>query len=218
MSDNVDSVLWGIIVVLLLVVVWKWYNQSCDEDMLTLTCGCKKGRCRCRGMASKTVQRKGYCQGGDDCDCGCPPMECDCPRYCNCQKNAQGCGTEGMSSNEKALERVSGKGADTKTASQMTQDYSAVTKSMALESGSDGPKASHDRWCESLAMSGMSTGASACSVLEETGRSYGSSDYVGLTARKFCKARQLAAPADDARQTSSYGVEEHCDIDMNELI
>jgi len=137
-----------------------------------------------------------------------------------CQRQARVTGRESMSMGDvtSALSRVMGGGPSSPPAAQMTQDYSAMTQSMALEQGSEGPKASHEKWVDSLIMNGMATGASSNTVLEETGRSYGSSDYVGLTARKFCKARQLAAPADDARQTTSYDSEEYCDIKMDELI
>lgn len=192
---NVDSILSGVIVLLLIIVVWKWYSDSCDENSMVMSCGCKKGRCRCRGVIKTSVPIGGGCQGGIT-------------------------GREGMSIGDigDAINRVTGGGPSSSTAAQMTQDYSAMTQKMALEQGSEGPKASHEKWVDSLMMNGMATGASSNTLLEETGRSYGSSDYVGLTARKFCKARQLAAPADDARQTTSYDSEEYCNIKMDELI
>ena len=193
---NVDSILSGVIVLLLIIVVWKWYSESCNENSMVMSCGCKIGKCRCRGMIKTSVPIGGGCQGGVT-------------------------GRESMSSIgdiKSAINRVLGDGPITSTAAQMTQDYSATAQSMALEQGPEGPAASHEKWVDSLMMNGMATGASSNTLLEETGRSYGSSDYVGLTARKFCKARQLAAPADDARQTTSYDSEEYCNIKMDELI
>ena len=217
---NVDSILSGVIVLLLIIVVWKWYSDSCEENAMVMSCGCKKGRCRCRGMIRTSFPRGGGCQGGAGCDCGSPPGRCDCRSNCICQRQARVSGREGMAIGDigDAINRVIGGGPSSSTAAQMTQDYSAMTQKMALEQGSEGPKASHEKWVDSLMVNGMATGASSNTILEETGRSYGSSDYVGLTARKFCKARQLAAPADDARQTTSYDSEEYCDIKMDELI
>jgi hypothetical protein len=79
-------------------------------------------------------------------------------------------------------------------------------------------ESSHKKWSNALSLNGMSTGASSSTMLEETGRSYGTSDYVGLTSRKWCKARRLAQPADDSRVTPSSDVLEHCDISMDSLI
>jgi hypothetical protein len=67
-------------------------------------------------------------------------------------------------------------------------------------------------------MNGVPTGASSCTTLEETGRSYGTANYVGLTGPKWCKARQLATPAPDARVTPSQNIEEWCNIAMDALV
>jgi len=222
MSSELDNVLSGIIVLLLIIVVWKWYNgrSSCDESNMTLSCGCRKGYCRCRGMASVTLPQRGRCPGGNKCGCGCPSGRCGCDNSCPCQRDARlraSSGREGMS-NDEAERRVVSAGPIPPAGDLFNQDYSEVTKEMALESGSEGPSASHKRWCDSLMLNGMATGASSCTILEETGRSYGTSDYVGLTARKFCKARQLAAPAEDARQTASHTNDEYCNVEMNELV
>ena len=94
-------------------------------------------------------------------------------------------------------------------------NYQEATKNMGLESTVE---SSHKKWCDALSYNGISTGASSNTMLEETGRSYGTSDYVGLTSRKWCKARRLAKPADDSRVTPSSDVLEHCDISMDSLI
>jgi hypothetical protein len=95
------------------------------------------------------------------------------------------------------------------------RDYSSVIQDMSLE---DGVGDSHKSYCDSLSFAGLPTGASSCTTLEETGRSYGTADFVGLTARKFCKARQLATPGEDARVTPSQNITEWCDIGMDELV
>jgi hypothetical protein len=78
--------------------------------------------------------------------------------------------------------------------------------------------ASHKRYCNSLSFAGLPTGSSACTELEETGRSINTSNFVGLTARKFCKARNLAIPAAYARTTSSKDIIEWCGIPDDSLI
>ena len=90
-----------------------------------------------------------------------------------------------------------------------------VVKKMGLEVDVG---VSHKRYCDSLSFSGMPTGASSCSELEETGRSINTSNFVGLTARKFCRARALAVPSSSARTTSSKDIIENCGIDDNALI
>jgi hypothetical protein len=77
---------------------------------------------------------------------------------------------------------------------------------------------SQSDYINGLGFSGLPTGSSHETVLEETGRSYGTADYVGLTARKFCKARQMAKPDEDARTVPTETSKEWCNIDMMELI
>jgi len=97
----------------------------------------------------------------------------------------------------------------------LTDNYDDSVKKMGLETGVG---ASHKRYCDSLSFSGMPTGASSCTELEEIGRSINTSNFVGLTARKFCRARALAVPAPDARVTSSKDIIENCGIDDTDLI
>jgi hypothetical protein len=77
---------------------------------------------------------------------------------------------------------------------------------------------SQSDYINGLGFSGLPTGSSHETVLEETGRSYGTADFVGLTARKFCKARQMATPAEDARTVPTETIKEWCNIDMMELV
>ena len=95
-------------------------------------------------------------------------------------------------------------------------NYSGDTvQKMSLES--EIYKSQND-YINGLGFAGLPTGSSHETVLEETGRSYGTADYVGLTARKFCKARQMATPAEDARTVPTETVKEWCNIDMMELV
>lgn len=95
-------------------------------------------------------------------------------------------------------------------------NYSGDTvQRMSLES--DIYKSQND-YINGLGFAGLPTGSSHETILEETGRSYGTANFVGLTARKFCKARQLATPASDARSVPSETVKEWCNIDMTEMI
>jgi hypothetical protein len=189
MSIEIDSVLSGIIVLLLIIVVWKWYGDRspCGQSSMTLSCGCIRGQCRCRGMSRVSK-----------------------PRHT----------PDNSSYHEKFKtpfnkHRVTGSGPHPAPASETTQDYQEVTKEMGLESGVGD---SHKKWCDALSSNGLTTGASSCTTLEETGRSYGTADFVGLTSRKWCKARQMATPAPDARVTPSHDIEEWCGIDMDELV
>lgn len=222
MSDKeIDSVLSGIIILLLLIVVWKWHsgNSSCGQSNMTISCGCKLGRCRCRGMSNVSVMRRGRCSGGNGCGCGCHPGRCGCTGNCGCQHNARS-NVEGMIGDnvtgQYGVRHVTGSGANPVPASIVTQDYSGTAiKGMSLENEVED---SHNTWCDQLSFAGMPTGSSSCTVLEETGRSYGTADYVGLTSRKFCKARQLAIPAPDARVTPSQSITEWCGVEMDELV
>jgi hypothetical protein len=111
--------------------------------------------------------------------------------------------------------QVTGAGPIPSPASLESQDYNEVAKEMSVDQA---VSSSHQDWCNSLTMNGIPTGASSCTTLEETGRSYGTANYVGLTARKWCKARQLATPAADARVTPSQDILEWCNIEMDELV
>jgi hypothetical protein len=94
--------------------------------------------------------------------------------------------------------------------------YSGDTvQKMALEPSI---QQSQKDYIDGLGFAGLPTGSSHESVLEETGRSYGTSDFVGLTQRKFCKARQMAVPDENARTVPTSTTKEWCHIDMDELI
>ena len=77
---------------------------------------------------------------------------------------------------------------------------------------------SQQDYLNGLGFSGLPQGSSQETVLEETGRSYGTADYVGLTSRKWCKSRALAKAAPDSRVVPSMDIKEWCDINMDELI
>jgi hypothetical protein len=189
MSIEIDSVLSGIIVLLLIIVVWKWYGDlsPCGQSSMTLSCGCIRGNCRCRDISRVSK-----------------------PKHTSCNNTVH---ENFKISHDK--NQVTGSGYHPIPASKMTQNYQEVTKEMGLESGVGD---SHKKWCDALSYNGLTTGASSCTTLEETGRSYGTADFVGLTSRKWCKARQMATPAPDSRVTPSHDVEEWCDIDMDELV
>ena len=111
--------------------------------------------------------------------------------------------------------QVTGSGPQPLPGSLSSQDWQSATEDIGVDQSVGD---SHQDWCNSLTMNGVPTGASSCTTLEETGRSYGTSNFHGLTARKWCKARQLATPAPDARVTPSQNIKEWCDISMDELI
>jgi len=139
-----------------------------------------------------------------------------------CQQRARAFASRGCSVSEGLSQeipdnvaQVTGYGPQPPPATVLTQDWqSTVTDIGTDQSIGD----SHKDWCNSLTMNGVPTGASSCTTLEETGRSYGTANFHGLTARKWCKARQLATPAPDSRVTPSQNIKEWCNIDMDELI
>ena len=235
MSIEIDTVLSGIIIVLLIIVVWRWYggknNQSCDNNR-RLACGCLRGQCRCgsgrRQMNGGRQQAGGMpggrsgsmaCPGGKLCVCECPLGACNCDPMCKCHRRSAAIlqgqrRREPMESTGKldnAGNEIMDIGSEGLGAPTPAGNYQEATKNMGLEPSVE---SSHKKWSSALALNGMSTGASSSTMLEETGRSYGTSDYVGLTSRKWCKARRLAQPADDSRVTPSSDVLEYCDISL----
>jgi hypothetical protein len=188
MSSQVDSVLTGIIILLIIVVVWKWYKRpiSCESGM-RLLCGCQAGKCKCRSSVWGPSRKEGMVEF--------PPIS--------------------GSTMVDAMRRTESPGNLKKEREWVDGDYDALVKDMSLEVDVND---SHKRYCNALSFAGMPTGSSACTVLSEIGRSINTSNFVGLTSRKFCKARQLAQPAPDARTTSSWDSRETCDIQMDELI
>jgi hypothetical protein len=226
---KLDGVLSGVIILLLILVVWKWYSKpvDCAASSMALNCVCRPGECRCRGMTRMRSARG--CAGGDDCCCGHPAGGCTCPSSCHCNEsmievanlkesfgegNVTGTGPQLLPGSALAQDATSYMGALTGTGVP-GDDYADTIQDMSLE-----PEvaSSHRNYCNSLSFAGLPTGASACTTLEETGRSYGTADFVGLTSRKFCKARQLATPASDARVTPTQNIVEWCDIEMDELV
>ena len=208
-NTNYDSILSGVIILLLIVVVWKWYSgkSKCGESTLTLACGCKNGRCRCRGRSKISRMKPSVCPDSD-------------PSNYRSQYNNQESDREGLSnmknnSNDSIIEHITGSGPLSDSQSFVNNDYQETTKKMALENNVSN---SHQKWCDSLNFNGLSTGASSCTTLEETGRSYGTADFVGLTSRKWCKARQMATPADDARTTPSQDIQEWCNVALDAMI
>lgn len=234
MSTEIDTVLSGIIILLLMIVVWKWYggksNKSCNKNHMRLPCGCLSGQCRCGGRRqgarinnSQPRRSMAACPGGRLCVCECPLGACNCDPMCKCHRRAA---AVMQSQNRREPMEPSGKldnsgneivdiGSEVLGSATPASNYQEATKNMGLEPD---VASSHKKWCTALSHNGMATGASSCSTLEETGRSYGTSNYVGLTARKWCKARILAKPADDSRVTPSSDVLEQCDISMDSLI
>jgi hypothetical protein len=188
MSEQFDNILTGIIILLVILVVWKWYvdRAGCGGKEIKLSCGCTPGKCRCKVMTriSKPVQPKSKCIEG----------------------------MSGVPTDSKGIITS----APTDTIDVSTDDsYSEATKRMGLEQEvSD----SHKRYVNDLYTSGLPTGASAASILEETGRSYGTADFHGLTARKWCKARQMATPASGSRVVPSQDITENCNITLTDLV
>jgi hypothetical protein len=183
MSKEIDTVLSGIIILMVIIVIFKWYcdSSSTDRKYNKLSCGCVRGTCRCQkkslNMRNRVV-REGLDPGPDSVE-----------------------------------NKITGNGPVVDTTGM--DNYQEITKLMGVDKDVGD---SHISWVETMAKNGMSTGASASTTLEETGRSYGTADYVGLTGRKWCKARHLATPQEDARVTPSHVVEEYCNIDMDELV
>ncbi len=214
-SLEIDNTLSGIIMILLLFVMWKWHiNQtSCGSARIKMDCGCVPGSCRCKGYARipRPVQQETHAEPA-------PEQTAEQPEDKSGGKLEY---KETMTVENELARKIHGykhvvePGPMPNPADFSTDDYESTTIDMSLESGVE---ESHKRYCNSLSFAGLPTGSSSCTTLEETGRSYGTADFVGLTARKFCKARQLATPADDVRTTPSQSIVEWCDVDMDSLI
>jgi hypothetical protein len=198
MSEQFDNILTGIIILLVILVVWKSYSSKagCGSEEMKLSCGCEAGKCRCKGL-SRTRQSSG---------CGNKGVK---PK-CNLSEGMVGTGEVPMNSSG-IITSV-----PTDTIDVNTDDsYSEVTQRMGLEQEVTD---SHERYVSDLYSSGLPTGASASSILEETGRSYGTADFHGLTARKWCKARQMATPAAGSRVVPSHDILENCNITLTDLV
>jgi hypothetical protein len=208
MNDQIDSVLTGVIILLVLIVVWKWVFTSPYKTGFKLSCGCTGNICRCRGSAWGPVQQQPRRKSGG----------------CNHNPRGNNINVENMHGRKESFstmedrERIASSNGHYMNEEDLLLggDYSGDSvKKMGLESDVG---ASHKRYCDSLSFSGMPTGASACTTLEETGRSINTSNFVGLTARKFCRARALATPSSTARTTSSKDIIENCGMDSESLI
>lgn len=220
MTIEIDNVLSGVIILLIIVVVWKWHkgSGSCGKSSITLSCGCQYGKCRCRYMSRISVRNQ-RCRGGGECVCGSLSGKCKCGPKCKCQKKAvkkymresmtQGCD---MPCRDKQLGTAGYEPVDDTTDGNYSGD---TVQKMSLE-----PQViqSQQNYIDGLGFAGLPTGSSQETVLEELGRDGMSANFVGLTARKFCKARQLAAPSIDARQVPSETIKEWCSVDMDELV
>ena len=146
--------------------------------------------------------------------CGCKVGNCRCIGKQSHRHHRDGFADSDIPRH--GAEHVTGSGPTPPITKTLSTDYSGTSiKEMSLETEVDD---SHQRWCDQLSFAGLPTGASSCTTLEETGRSYGTADFVGLTARKFCKARQYATPAPDARFTPSQNIVEWCNMPTDSLI
>ena len=197
-GEEIDSILSGVIILLLIVVVWKWYKSqmTCGESSMNLSCGCKYGKCKCRGLARVSAPRNRYIDPSRGCI------------YSKLRSQSQ----EGMNDCGK---QIGTPGYEPKIVQDDGNYSGEIVQQMALE-----PEVikSQQDYLNGLGFSGLPQGSSQETVLEETGRSYGTADYVGLTSRKWCKSRALAQPDANARQVPTETIKEWCDIDMNELI
>lgn len=219
-GEEIDSILSGLIILLLIVIVWKWQkgHSSCWQTGMTLSCGCNNGRCKCIG-ASRVSMPKRKCPGGVKCPCGCPTGKCNCGPQCMCQRQGtkSSTQTEEMQNycNTSNLTQVGTPGYQPNIVSYDGNYSGETVQQMALE-----PEIlrSQKEYINGFGFSGLPTGSSHETTLEETGRSYGTSDFVGLTQRKWCKARQLATPSPHASIVPTETIREWCNIDMEDLI
>jgi hypothetical protein len=219
-SAEIDSVLTGIIILLLIIVVWKWMKGKSmyrNTNNMSLACGCRNGLCRCRGRIRKPNICCGCNQYKSRCLCG---MGMHIDKENSCVKDAaRNNGIKEAMANSCAttceVPDIGTPGFQPKIVSD-TGDFSGDTiQQLSLD-----PEIynSQKAYIEGFGFSGLPTGSSHETLLSETGRSYGTANFVGLTQRKFCKARQMATPAPDARQVPTQTEQEWCHINMDELI
>lgn len=206
---EIDNVLTGIIILLLIIVVWKRINGNTsymNNSNMYLSCGCKKGLCKC-SERTRNPQNS---------------MCCMCNRSktrCICRIRREGFDAKNPAENSCIQQceppSVGTPGYGPKIVTDVGDFSGDVIKKMALE-----PNIiqSQQEYIDGFGFSGLPTGSSHDTLLEETGRSYGTADFVGLTQRKFCKARQLATPAPDARFVPTATIKEWCNVSMDELV
>ena len=235
-GNEFENMLSSIIIVLLIIIVFKWCKTNNTSKKNKRNCDCEGRECTCKTTLNFQQRCRIGCPGGKKCICCCPPLQCGCKMSCPCnaaysehmeqenlENNNNNAGDDSISNYRS--QDVSGHNSKNVTSmgpipkvpsdKNMSDWQGSITKGMSLE---EGVSESHARYCDSLSFAGMPTGASSCTTLEENGRSEGTANFVGLTARKFCKARQLAAPGCDARQTPSHMPTEWCNIDMDGLV
>ncbi len=95
-------------------------------------------------------------------------------------------------------------------------DYNDIIEEMSVEQD---VKDSHKLYVNSIVKSGMPTGASHYTDNDALGMSFGDGgDYVGLTRRKFCRARSLVNVDNNARTIPSDIPREECNIGMTDLV
>ena len=207
---EIDNVLTGIIILLLIMVVWKRMKGNSpykNDNSMYLPCGCRRGSCRCR-------ERVRTRQGGGMC-CRCNRSKTRC--LCGIRRE----GFDGKNVAENSCVQsceppiVGTPGYGPKIVSDDGDFSGDVIQKLSLEPSI---LQSQKDYIDGFGFSGLPTGSSHDTLLCEVGRSYGTADFVGLTQRKFCKARQLATPAPDARFVPTATIKEWCDIGMDELI
>jgi hypothetical protein len=179
MSEKVDKVLSGIIIILIVVVIWKWFQSSSSCGAALLPCGCNIGKCGCTQISRQIPQRQ------------MPQRQSNC--------------SSGFEGSNKQVGKIDSPAELSEYGVPLDPELDVVIKSHAEYNSGNG-------------FNGLAQGSSSNTVLEETGRSYGTANFVGLTARKFCKARELARPAAESRVVPSSSIEEACHINMLDLV
>ena len=221
---EIDSVLTGIIILLLIIIVWKWVKRKMHykyDNNMNLSCGCKGGLCRCHGRVR--IPQSPICSRCNNnklrCLCGVTrgryiDKENSCVKDDIRNNGIKEAMVNSCSTTCEAPE-IGTPGFQPRIVSD-TGDFSGDTiQQLSLD-----PEIykSQQDYIEGFGFSGLPTGSSHETLLSETGRSYGTADFVGLTQRKFCKARQIATPAPDARQVPTETEKEWCSISMDDLI
>jgi hypothetical protein len=199
--QEIDALLTGIIILLLMIVFWKIMKKNSvyktNNNDMNLSCRCRGRVCRCQGRVRNTQPVRGGC-------------------YINSELGSKNNKTESFANKCTDHNSIIGTPGYQEKIVDNTGDFSGdMIQKLSLD-----PEIikSQKEYINGFGFSGLPTGSSHDTTLEETGRSYGTADFVGLTQRKFCKARQLAKPTAGARFVPSETIKEWCDIDMNELI
>ena len=223
MSGEDSCIIWGIVIFAIIFLLFKSFNgfwntgydsskkskslmskiRNTGSDGGVCICNRKLGRCLCNANKNFTMEmmermksRKENMQNRRSADskyCG-PPCNTpivqtpECPGDFGCAPNV-----------------VADNG-----------NYSGETiQEMSLEP--EVMKSQKD-YINGLGFAGLPTGSSHETILSPEGRSYGTANWVGLTQRKWCKARTLAPPAPEARVVPTETEEEWCNITMDALV